>query len=111
MMLDILLGLSITVAGIAGAQEKPADDPYKQALECRVYTELAKAVHADDPSMVAMDRKLHDYWLKRSVKLGAKAGQSAQAVSMKSLVIPLEADRFKPVMLACLAATPEKELR
>ena len=107
-----LLASAIVVATPTQTEVLPGDEIiYRQALECSVYSRLAKSVHAGNPGVVAMDDKLNAYWTKRSEEIGAKAGLTPQTVSMQSLVIKIEAERFTPVMLACLEATPKKVLR
>ena len=75
----------------------------------RLFAELARSIHSSDPDAVAMDNKLNVYWTKRSEEIGAKAGLTPHTVSVsKPLVIEIKAERFAPVMLACLQATPRK---
>lgn len=112
-----MIGIALLASAIMAATPTktdvlPGDETiYHQALECSVYSRLAKSIHASNPSAVAMDNKLDVYWTKRSEEIGAKAGLTSQTVSMQSLVIEIKAERFTPVMLACLQATPEKALR
>ncbi|GEM_PF-6331600 len=107
MILTFVLGVSVVTTSNLAPQSTTEPDPLQQALECRVYSDMAKGVFADKPGPRAANEKLHRYWLKRSEDLGAKAGISQQGVMMKSLVIPLEADRFTPVMTKCFDLTPK----
>jgi hypothetical protein len=107
MILAFILGVTATAASIPFQESNAEPDPLQQALECRVYSDMAKGVFADKPGPRAANEKLHRYWLKRSEDLGAKAGISQQGVMMKSLVIRLEADRFTPVMTKCFDLTPK----
>jgi hypothetical protein len=105
-----LVGVTLLASSIAVPPEPPTE-ALDRALECRAYTDMAKAVHADDPRMVAMDERLHSYWVRRSNELGRRAGLSDEAISLRQLIIPLEADRFRPVMIRCLEQTPRSALR
>ena len=107
-----LLASAIVAATPAKTEVLPGDEIiYHQALECGVYSRLARSIHSSDPDAVAMDNKLNVYWTKRSEEIGAKAGLTPHTVSVQSLVIEIKAERFAPVMLACLQATPKKALR
>lgn len=105
----MILGL-ILAAGLAPYEIPDVDEPLRRALECKVYADTAKAVHAGDPRMRMVDDKLFQYWSEQSVKLGAKAGMTAEQVEIKSLIIPLETERFGPVMRECLRLTPRRAL-
>lgn len=108
----LALALGLAAAAHAPLQDSKADEEaLQQALECRVYSDMAKSVYASEPGPRAINEKLHRYWFKRSEQLGAKMGATPDSVRFKSLLIPLEAESFKPVMLKCLDATPEKALR
>ena len=113
MILGLLLGFAAVTAHSPAAETKlePGDETLQQALECRVYAELAQYVHKDNPVMHLMDRKLLNYWQKRGDELGLKEGRSPDALSLQQLIIPIKPERFKPVLLGCLAMTPKKALR
>jgi len=93
------------------ASRKPGSETLDEALECRVYVDLAKSVHANRPDMLEMESKLQRYWLKRGDELGRKQGLTPEALSIRQLVFPLKAERFKDVLIGCLDMTPKKALR
>lgn len=103
-MIAAALWLALASAGAPPAEPEAA---LRQAMECRVYTEVALSVHRDDPRMLAADGKLHRYWMKRGDKLGKEMGLTPETLRIRQLVIPIEADRFRDVMLRCLREAPK----
>ena len=109
-MMALSVALALIVAG-AMADAPPGRDALEEALECRAYTEMVKAMHPDDLQVTIMAEKMHLYWLKRGDELGREQKLGEEAVALRQLLIPLEADRYKDVMKRCLDATPRKALR
>ena len=106
----MIAAASLLALVASGAPAPDRESALDQALECRVYTDLALSVHRD-PRMLAADRKLHRYWAKRGDELGKEMGLSPQELRMRPLLIPIMAERFKDVLVGCLEAAPEDVLR
>jgi hypothetical protein len=108
LMMALSLGAMAQVATDIRPEDKAA---YDQAQECRVYSEYAELAFGHDPTALARTRKMTAYWVKRSEQIGARSKLTPNTVGMQKLVIKVEAEKLRPVMLACLEATPDKALR
>ena len=114
-MIDLLFALAMmTAPASVQTQETPPDvETLDGAIECVIYIDLAKSMHRGegDARMLAMDERLGRYWQKRVDGLAKKEGVSGERLTIRRLVIPIKAERYRPVIGACLDKTPEKALR
>lgn len=78
----------------------------QSAFECKAYTQILPEL--GDP---VSGRRIHAYWTDTSNRIGKSLGLSAQAIEMKSLIIPITADKAPDVLSRCVRATPKKIMR
>lgn len=90
-------GLFALLALQAASTAAPAPTPLDAALRCRAYAPLASVFLAPDDH-----RRFSDHWLKRTEELGRADGLGTDAVSMRTLVIPIKADDAESTLAACL---------
>lgn len=110
-MITLSFGLAMLVAQ---AQEIPPDvDTLDGAIECVTYIDLAKSMHRSesDARMLVMDERLGRYWQKRVDGLAEKEGVTGERLTFRRLLIPIKPERYRPVIGACLAKTPETAFR
>ena len=84
---------------------------FKQALECRAYTDFGKSLLSKFPNMLRIITKQNFYWTRRSEDLGQKFHLPPEVVWMKSLVIELKSERVDSVLASCLSASSKEAFR
>ena len=65
---------------------------FDHAARCRVHTELLLAVFYETPKRKAWGQKIFAYWVKRSDKLGLRAGFTEEALPTRYWLIPVTSD-------------------
>ena len=106
-MLVTALAMLLFSTQAADPAENEAADPLATSLECKAYSKLAMELHKDEPRFLTMDLRIAAYWATEARRIAAERKLSDEALEIQELIIPIEAERFKPVMLACIKAMPK----
>lgn len=107
----VLLAAALAATASAAAAVQPAAEPpqdrevedsrFAEAQECRSHLDTWSYLYPNDER----PRRIVQYWIDRSVELGAAAGLTAQTVEFRSLVIPRDPPDLEQRIARCLELT------